>query len=129
MLSARPGLVAARSSRPVAPLHLRPRIGAESICEQQSISAGAALSPGEQLTVRGRGSRGVGGGSRAGQVVRPSGSLSRRPSLSKKLFPVFRVGTKTASREVGIFFFFLISFLYRLECTGGGSKTIFLLKI
>ena len=28
-----------------------------------------------------------------------------RPPLSKKLFLVFRVGEKTASREVGIFFF------------------------
>ena len=33
------------------------------------------------------------------------------PPLSKKLFPVSRVGKKRASREVGnLFFFFLISF-------------------
>ena len=44
-----------------------------------------------------------------------------RPPLSKKVFPVGRVGIIYASREVGIFFF-LISFFYTLECTGGGSK-------
>ena len=35
------------------------------------------------------------------------------------------MGKKTATREVGIFFSFLISFFfYKLECTGGGSKKI-----
>ena len=33
-----------------------------------------------------------------------------------------RVGEKTASREVGIFFFFLISIFFKLECTGGKVK-------
>ena len=33
-----------------------------------------------------------------------------RPPLSKKSFPMIRVSKKTASREVGIFFGFLISF-------------------
>ena len=37
-----------------------------------------------------------------------------------------RVGKKTASREVGIFFFFfLISFFYKLECTGEKGKISF----
>ena len=49
-----------------------------------------------------------------------------RPPLSKKSFPVDRVGGKNVSREVGIFFFFfffffLISFFLKLECTGGGK--------
>ena len=43
-------------------------------------------------------------------------------SLSKKSFPVGRVGNKTARREVGIFFFSLISFFFKLECTGGKLK-------
>ena len=43
------------------------------------------------------------------------------PPLSKKLFPVGRVGKKSASREVGIFLF-LISFCLKLECTGGKVK-------
>ena len=53
-----------------------------------------------------------------------------RPPLSKKLFPVRWVTPKKASREVGIFFF-LISFLYKLECTGrggGGEKKKFFWK-
>ena len=46
-----------------------------------------------------------------------------RPPLSKKLFSVCRVGKKTASREVGIFFFFFPNFnFFNLECTGGESK-------
>ena len=44
-----------------------------------------------------------------------------RPPLSKKSFPVFRVGKKTASREVWIFFGPNLIF-YRLECTGGKVK-------
>ena len=40
-----------------------------------------------------------------------------RPPLSKKSFPVSRVGKKKASREVGNPFFFF----YKLECTGGGG--------
>ena len=40
----------------------------------------------------------------------------------KKSFPVGRVGGKIASREVGIFFFFLISIFFKLECTGGKVK-------
>ena len=36
---------------------------------------------------------------------------SLRPPLSKKSFPVDRVGTKTASREAGFFFFFMVSYL------------------
>ena len=43
------------------------------------------------------------------------------PTLGEKSFPVHRVVEKTASRSVGIFFFFLI-FFYKLECTGRGSK-------
>ena len=35
-----------------------------------------------------------------------------RPPLSKKSFPVGQVGKKTASREVGIFYVFLISFFF-----------------
>ena len=35
--------------------------------------------------------------------------VSLRPPLSKKLFPVSRVGKKKASREVGNLFYFLIS--------------------
>ena len=45
-----------------------------------------------------------------------------RPPLSKKSFPVGQVGKKTASREVGIFLFPLISFFLKLECTGGKVK-------
>ena len=45
-----------------------------------------------------------------------------RPPLSKKSFPVGRVGKTTARREVGIFFFFLISIFFKLECTGGKVK-------
>ena len=42
--------------------------------------------------------------------------------LSKKLFSVGRVGNKTASREVGIFFFFFPNFnFFKLGCTGGGG--------
>ena len=103
MLSAGPGPVSARSSRPVAPLHLRPRIGAESICEQQSISAGAALSRGEQLTVRGRGSWAE--GRRAGgAAVRGSKSEA---ILKIMLFPV--------ERPDMYYFFFIFVYL-------GGSK-------
>ena len=44
-----------------------------------------------------------------------------RPPLSKKVLPVCRVGQKTASREVGNFFF--SNFIFnKLEYTGGGSK-------
>ena len=39
-----------------------------------------------------------------------------RPPLSKKSFPVSRVGKKTASREVLPNFIF-----YKLECTAGGG--------
>ena len=55
-----------------------------------------------------------------------------RPPLSKKLFPVFRVWKKTASREV--VFFFPDFIVYRIEYTGGGGgggskkKTNFLFK-
>ena len=42
-----------------------------------------------------------------------------RPPLSKKLFPVFRVGKKTPSREVGNLFYFPNFIFYKLECTGG----------
>ena len=35
-----------------------------------------------------------------------SGMCTLRPPLSKKSFPVGRVGKKTASREAGNFFFF-----------------------
>ena len=49
--------------------------------------------------------------------------LGIRPPLSKKSFPVGQVGPKTASREVGIFFFFFPNFNYfKLECTGGEVK-------
>ena len=53
-----------------------------------------------------------------------------RSPLGKKLFPVRRMSKKTASREVGIFFFLLISFFYKLECTGGrvNKKKIFFFK-
>ena len=44
-----------------------------------------------------------------------------RPPLSKKSFPVGRVGKKTASREAGFFFFSWFHF-YKLNCTGGVSK-------
>ena len=50
-------------------------------------------------------------------------SLSLRPSLGEKVFPVCRVAPKNASLEVGIspappppYFIF-----YKLECTGGGG--------
>ena len=53
-----------------------------------------------------------------------------RPPLSKKSFPVSRVSKKTASREVGNFFFLFISFFYELECKGGKVKKIYIfLKI
>ena len=42
--------------------------------------------------------------------------------LSKKSFPVGWVGEKTASREVGIFFFFPNFNFFKLECTGGKVK-------
>ena len=45
-----------------------------------------------------------------------------RPPLSKKTFPVGRVGKKNASREVGIFFFFPNLIFFKLECTGGKVK-------
>ena len=46
-----------------------------------------------------------------------------RPPLSKKSFPVGQVGKKTASQEVGIFFFFFPNFnFFKLECTGGKVK-------
>ena len=48
------------------------------------------------------------------------------PSLSKKLFPVGRVGKRTASREVGIFFFPNFNFFFKLECTGGEVKKIYI---
>ena len=42
-----------------------------------------------------------------------------RPSLSKKMFPVSRVGKNTASWD---FFFFFTNFNFcKLECTGGGG--------
>ena len=43
---------------------------------------------------------------------------------TEKSFPVSRVGKKTASREVGIFFFFFFPnfMFYKLECTGGGGE-------
>ena len=44
-----------------------------------------------------------------------------RPSLSKNLFPVGRVGEKTASREVGNFFSFPNFNFHKLEYTVGGS--------
>ena len=47
--------------------------------------------------------------------------MTVRPPLSKKSFPVGRVGKKTASREVRIFFI-LISIFFKLECTGGKVK-------
>ena len=52
-----------------------------------------------------------------------------RPPLSKKLFPVGRVGTKTASWEVGIFFFFPNFNFLKLECTGGKVKKFFFEKM
>ena len=45
-----------------------------------------------------------------------------RPPLSKKLFPVSRVGRKKASREVGNLFFSPNFIFYKLECTGGGGE-------
>ena len=48
-----------------------------------------------------------------------------RPSLSKKSFPVGRVGKKTASREVGNFFFFPNFNFHKLECTVGEVKKKF----
>ena len=52
------------------------------------------------------------------------------PPLSKKSFPVSRVGEKKASREVGNLFFFFPNFIfYILECTGGKTKKKNLLKI
>ena len=41
-----------------------------------------------------------------------------RPPLSKKLFPVSRVGKKKANREVRNLFFFPNFIFYKLECTG-----------
>ena len=50
-------------------------------------------------------------------------NIKLRPPLSKKSFPVGRVGKKTASREVGIFFFFFPNFnFFKLECTEGKVK-------
>ena len=50
--------------------------------------------------------------------------LNLRPPLSKKLFPVGRVGKKKASREVGnLFSFFSPNFIfYKLEHSGGKVK-------
>ena len=45
------------------------------------------------------------------------------PPLGEYSFPVHLVSKKTARRSVGIFFF-LISCLYKLECTGKGKKKI-----
>ena len=45
-----------------------------------------------------------------------------RPPLSKKVFPVGRVGIIYASREVGIFFFLISFFVYTRMYWGGGSK-------
>ena len=59
-------------------------------------------------------------------LERPNAALSSssiRPPLNKKSFLVGRVGKKTASQEVGIFYFFFPDFIfYELDCTGGGSK-------
>ena len=44
------------------------------------------------------------------------------PPLSKKSFPVGRVGKKTASREVGNFFLFLISIFFKTRMYRGKSK-------
>ena len=54
-----------------------------------------------------------------------------RPPLSKKLFPVGRVGKKKASREVGnLFFFFPNCIISKLEYTGRkGKKKKFFFKI
>ena len=54
--------------------------------------------------------------------LRPSVSIMRlqrvlRPPLNKKRVSCPPGGQKTASPEVGIFF--LIAFVYKLECTGG----------
>ena len=40
-------------------------------------------------------------------------TLIVRPTLSEKLFPVYRVGIMMVSKEA--VFFFLISFMYKLE--------------
>ena len=54
------------------------------------------------------------------------GCITLRPPLSKKLFPVGRVGKKKASREVGNLFFFPNFIIYKLEYTGGkGKKKLF----
>ena len=54
--------------------------------------------------------------------------MNVRPPISKKLFPVGRVGKKEASREVGNLFFSPNFIFYKLVCTGGGGskKKIFL---
>ena len=57
------------------------------------------------------------------------GSVVPRPPLSKKLFPVSRVGKNKASREVGIFFFFLFLIFHRLECTKKIDKKKLFTKI
>ena len=52
-----------------------------------------------------------------------------RPPLSKKLFPVGRVGKKLRVRRSGFFIFFLILFFLKLECTGGKvKKKVFFFK-
>ena len=48
-----------------------------------------------------------------------------RPPLSEKLFPVSQVGKKTASREVGNYFFPPNFIFYKLECTGGKDNKFF----
>ena len=45
-----------------------------------------------------------------------------RPPLSKKSFPVGRVGGEMTVGRSGFFFFFLISIFVKLECTGGKVK-------
>ena len=54
----------------------------------------------------------------------PLRDWSLRLPSSKKLFPVCRVGKKTASREVGIIIFFPSNFFFfnKLECSGGGGS-------
>ena len=79
-----------------------------------------SIAKGKREELRGR-EAGGGGFTVNLKVSLPPPSPGPRPPLSKKLFPLGRVGKKTASREVGIFFFSLISIFFKLECTGGGE--------
>ena len=49
------------------------------------------------------------------------GAITHSLTLSKKLFPVSRVGEKKPVGRSGIFFFPNFIFFYKLEYTGGGG--------